>query len=150
MHGNSARFKTRLGVVSSLQMLLEGGSLVWLRRSMQFKTNHLGDEFYLSTFLILLGYAITVHRSQGMSISSKVIIYLKDGFSPGLVYVAFPRISDPCNLSCTTSTLRTENFLPCIDLLERYLILIAILILADLHPMIFSNNARLNNSMDVA
>ncbi len=40
----------------------------------------------------MLGYAITRHKSQGATISSKVMIHIHEYFAQGLVYVMLSRV----------------------------------------------------------
>jgi ATP-dependent exoDNAse (exonuclease V) alpha subunit len=46
----------------------------------------------------MLGYAITWHKSQGATISSKVVIHIRESFARGLVYVMLSRVKSRKNL----------------------------------------------------
>jgi ATP-dependent exoDNAse (exonuclease V) alpha subunit len=41
----------------------------------------------------MLGYAIIGHKSQGETISSKVMIHIHESFTRGLVYVMLSRVT---------------------------------------------------------
>jgi ATP-dependent exoDNAse (exonuclease V) alpha subunit len=46
----------------------------------------------------MLWYAITWHKSQGATISTKVIIHIHEYFASGLVYVMLFRVTSKKNL----------------------------------------------------
>jgi ATP-dependent exoDNAse (exonuclease V) alpha subunit len=46
----------------------------------------------------MLGYAITWHKSQGATISSKVMIHIPEAFARGLLYVMLSRVMSKKNL----------------------------------------------------
>ncbi len=48
---------------------------------------------YKTSFLLMLGYAIIGHKSQGATISSKVMIHICESFAWGLVYVMLSRVT---------------------------------------------------------
>jgi hypothetical protein len=50
-------------------------------------------HFYKTSFLLMLGYAIIGHKSQGVTISSKVMIHICESFAQGLVYVMLSKIT---------------------------------------------------------
>ncbi len=50
-------------------------------------------HFYKASFPLMLGYAITMHKSQGATISSKVMIHIHESFARGLVYVMLSRVT---------------------------------------------------------
>jgi len=61
----------------------------------------------------MLGYAITGHKSQGATISSKVMIHICESFAQGLVYVMLSRVT-------------SRNFLKIVNNLQ----------LSDIQPML--------------
>ncbi len=61
-------------------------------KSIQNKYDSQG-HFYKTSFLSMLGYASTRHKSQGATISSKVMIHIRESFAQGLVYVMLFRIT---------------------------------------------------------
>jgi len=38
-------------------------------------------HFYKASFLLILGYAITRHKSQGATVSFKVMIHIRESFA---------------------------------------------------------------------
>jgi ATP-dependent exoDNAse (exonuclease V) alpha subunit len=64
--------------------------IVW-KKSIQNKYDSQG-HFYTTSFALMLGYAITWHKSQGATISSKVMIHIHESFAQGLVYVMLSRV----------------------------------------------------------
>jgi ATP-dependent exoDNAse (exonuclease V) alpha subunit len=50
-------------------------------------------HFYKTSFPLMLGYAITWHKFQGATISSKVMIHIRECFAQGLVYVMLHRVT---------------------------------------------------------
>ncbi len=58
----------------------------------KFQQKYTYDGYYYKTsFPITLAYAITRHKSQGTTISSKVIIDRKEAFAPSLTYAMLSR-----------------------------------------------------------
>jgi hypothetical protein len=62
------------------------------KKSIQNKNDY-QRHFYKASFLLMLGYAITGHKSQGATISSKVVIHIRESFARGLVYVMLSRVT---------------------------------------------------------
>ena len=66
--------------------------------------NGKGDEiieeelFSIYQYPIKLGYAITIHKSQGMSLDD-LIIESNEIFSPSQFYVALSRVKEPSRLN---------------------------------------------------
>jgi len=54
--------------------------------------------YYKTLFPITLAYVITSHKSQGVTINSKIIIDMKEAFAPGLTYVMLLRVTNGKNL----------------------------------------------------
>jgi len=46
----------------------------------------------------MVGYAITGHKSQGATISSKMMIHIRESFARGLMYVMLSRVTSWKNL----------------------------------------------------
>jgi ATP-dependent exoDNAse (exonuclease V) alpha subunit len=65
--------------------------IIW-KKSIQNKYDYQG-HFYKASFLLMLGYAIIGHKSQGAMISSKVMICICESFAQGLVYVMLSRVT---------------------------------------------------------
>jgi hypothetical protein len=71
---------------------------VSIRRSSFKNIYHDGKRFFKSTFPLILGYAMTGHRSQGATLRGKVLIDVKDAFCPRLLYVMLSRVPSRLNL----------------------------------------------------
>lgn len=94
----------------------EGGAQIGVRRT-RFQTRHCnGRRFYKSAFPLLLGYAITGHRSQGATIRTSVFVFVKDAFAPGLLYVMLSRVTDRSKLKIL-NRLKPSDFQPVPNLL---------------------------------
>jgi hypothetical protein len=90
-----------IGIVTKLEFDLEDNvcnifvalnplgymQMVW-KKSIQNKYDYQG-HFYKASFLLMLGYVIIRHKSQGATISSKVMIHIH---AQGLVYVMLTRV----------------------------------------------------------
>jgi ATP-dependent DNA helicase PIF1 len=60
-----------------------------------FQQKYTYDGYYYKTsFPITLAYVITGHQSQGTTISSKVIIDIKEVFAPDLTSVMLSRVTN--------------------------------------------------------
>jgi ATP-dependent exoDNAse (exonuclease V) alpha subunit len=82
-----------IGIVTKLEFDLENNvysifvalnplryvQIVW-KKSIQNKYDFQG-HFYKALFLLMLGYAIIGHKSQGEMISSKVMIHIRESFA---------------------------------------------------------------------
>ncbi len=62
------------------------------KKSIQNKYDFEG-HFYKASFPLILGYAITRHKSQGATISSKVMIHICESFAWGLMYVMLFKVT---------------------------------------------------------
>ncbi len=80
--------------VCSISVALNPSGYVQIvqKKSIQNKYDFLG-HFYKASFPLMLGYAIIGHKSQGATISSKVMIHVHESFAWGLVYVMLSRIT---------------------------------------------------------
>jgi ATP-dependent exoDNAse (exonuclease V) alpha subunit len=74
-------------IVKVYQETWEQYKTVYDKEKKQLTQEHLGS---VSQFPLILGWAITVHKSQGMSLDN-VVIDTKPAFTNGLVYVALSR-----------------------------------------------------------
>ena len=63
-------------------------------------------------FPIVLAYAMTGHKSQGATISIKVIVDIWNAFALGLTYVMLSRTKNRQNLKIVRKLL-PSNFIPC-------------------------------------
>ncbi len=62
------------------------------KKSIQNKYDSKG-HFYKALFPLMLGYAIIGHKSQGATISSKVMIHICESFARGLMYVMLSKVT---------------------------------------------------------
>jgi ATP-dependent exoDNAse (exonuclease V) alpha subunit len=62
------------------------------KKSIQNKYDYQG-HFYKPSFPLMLGYAITRHKSQGAMISSKMMIHIHESFARGSVYVMLSTVT---------------------------------------------------------
>jgi len=84
--------------VVKLEVVAQSKS-VWKEKSLNGKKELLEEElFSVYQFPIKLAFAITIHKSQGMSISD-LIIQTNEIFAPSQFYVALSRSSNPNNLN---------------------------------------------------
>jgi len=81
------------------------------KHTFQHKYRYDGS-IYKTSFPITLAYVITGHKSQGATISSKVIIDIKEAFAPGLTYVMFFKVTNINNLKII-GNLTPNDFIPC-------------------------------------
>jgi len=65
--------------------------IVW-KKSIQDKYDFQG-HFYKTSFPLTLCYAIIGHKSQSATISSKVMIHIRESFTKGLMYVMLSRVT---------------------------------------------------------
>ena len=65
-----------------------------------FQFNHMTNtlQFVVRQIPLILGYAITIHKSQGMTLPS-VLIDCQGAFAPGQISVGLSRVRDPAHLT---------------------------------------------------
>jgi ATP-dependent DNA helicase PIF1 len=80
--------------VCSISIALNPSGYVQIvrKKSIQNKYDSQG-HFYKASFPLMLAYAITGHKSQGATISSKVMIDIRESFARGSVYVMLSRVT---------------------------------------------------------
>jgi ATP-dependent exoDNAse (exonuclease V) alpha subunit len=109
----SFKYRQSTGAVMAIIVTLDSTNIdVEVRKSKYAHKCHEAQKLYVATFPMLLGYAITVHRSQGATISTPVIIHIKNCFAPGLAYVAYSRIKSKTTLTVVAEYCKPENFIP--------------------------------------
>ena len=59
---------------------------------------HDGKKFFKTAFPLVLAYAFTIHKSQGMTLRAKTILHITECFCPGMTYVALSRATSRDNL----------------------------------------------------
>ncbi len=86
------------GVIIKLDSVAQSKS-VWKQKTINKKQEMVEDEiFSVYQYPIKLAYAITIHKSQGMSIED-LIIQTNEIFAPSQFYVALSRSSKPSRLT---------------------------------------------------
>jgi ATP-dependent DNA helicase PIF1 len=69
-------------------------------------------KFYKSGFPIVLAYAMIGHKSQGATISTNVVVDIRNAFAPGLTYVMLSKVTNRKNLKIKGQLL-PSHFVPC-------------------------------------
>jgi ATP-dependent exoDNAse (exonuclease V) alpha subunit len=102
---NSARgivtdiVEDRDGTIVKIMVRLEAtGEVVPVSRTVYYRNYHKGQEYYKRTFALQLGYAITAHRCQGMTLRGTTILHVREAFAPAIVYVMLSRLTDRSKL----------------------------------------------------
>jgi len=86
------------GVIIKLEPISQSKT-IWKQKTVDKKQEMIEDElFSVYQFPIKLAYAITIHKSQGMSIED-LIIQTNEIFAPSQFYVALSRCSKPQRLN---------------------------------------------------
>jgi len=80
------------------------------KKSIQNKYDFEG-HFYKSSFPLMLGYAITGHKSQGATISSRAMIHIRESFKQKLVYVMLSKVTSRIFLKIVNN-LQPSNIQP--------------------------------------
>jgi ATP-dependent exoDNAse (exonuclease V) alpha subunit len=74
--------------------MLESGYKTKLKKGKtKFNYTYTG-KYFKSTFLLALAYAMTGHKAQGATVAAKVIIDIREAFTPGLTYVLLSRVTE--------------------------------------------------------
>jgi ATP-dependent exoDNAse (exonuclease V) alpha subunit len=101
------------GVVTTIGVQVIGNSTNILLKRHNFKHKYTYEQhYYKASFPIVLAYAMTGHKSQGATISNKVIIDIRNAFVPGLTYVMLSRTTNRQNLKIARK-LQPSDFIPC-------------------------------------
>ena len=88
--GSMGTFKSADG--NKLLVCFEKVSTVGIERVTWIQRNRQGEKIgSVSQFPIILGYAVTCHKSQGLELPA-VVLHSSKAFVPGLVYVAMSRV----------------------------------------------------------
>ncbi len=83
----------------------------WKSRSIEGKKQEVEvSKFDLFQYPLSLAYAITIHKSQGMSLLD-IVIYLNEIFAPSQFYVALSRAISPHRLSLLETKRPIEKFI---------------------------------------
>ncbi len=86
----------------AIEIQLTTSSMKMILKKKTFQHKYTYDGYYYQTiFPIALAYVITSHKSQGTTINAKVIIDVKEDFTPGLTYVMLSNVINRKNLKIT-------------------------------------------------
>jgi ATP-dependent exoDNAse (exonuclease V) alpha subunit len=80
------------GLISQVEVQLLTGEHISVRRSVLTTRFHNGQKYQQCTFPLQLAFAITGHKSQGMTIEKHALIHVREAFCPGLAYVMVSRV----------------------------------------------------------
>ncbi len=106
--------------VTTIEVQQPTNSIKMVLKKHTFKHKYTYDGYYYkATFPITLAYAIIGHKSQGATISSKVIIDIKEAFALGFTYVMLSRVTNRKNLKII-GNLIPNDFISCT--FEKWLI----------------------------
>ena len=101
------------GVFTTIGVQVIGNSTNIILKRHNFKHKYIYEQYYYKTsFPIVLAYAMTGHKSQGATISSKVIVHIRNAFALGLTYVMLSRTTNRQNLKIVRK-LQPSYFIPC-------------------------------------
>ena len=103
---------TNQNVTSIIVQITNTGKQIILKRSTFEHVYTFGKKFYRSSFPIVLAYAMKRHKSQGATISTNVIVDIRNAFAPGLTYVMLSRVTNRTNLRIK-GRLLPSDFIPC-------------------------------------
>jgi hypothetical protein len=104
--------KPGTGVVHAIRVrFADTNEEIKFYRSKRETMYHNWRPFHKSTFPLMLGYAMTVHKSQGATIRSKCMLDLSSCFCAGQAYVAFSRVTDRKYLKVVGRP-KPEDFIP--------------------------------------
>jgi hypothetical protein len=87
------------------------GSEFVVKRTTISSLYHNGRHYYKTCFPLQLAYSITGHKSQGATISDLCVVYVRDAFAPGLLYVMLSRVTNRTNL-LLLRRLTPQDFVP--------------------------------------
>jgi ATP-dependent exoDNAse (exonuclease V) alpha subunit len=79
-------------VVKIAIRLDSNNQIVVVTRSNYYSCFHNNRRLYKKTFPLILAYAITAHKCQGMTMSARTFLHVRGTFAPGLLYVMLSRV----------------------------------------------------------
>jgi ATP-dependent exoDNAse (exonuclease V) alpha subunit len=108
----SINLDTNQNVTNIIVQITNTGKQMIVKRSTFEHVYTFGKKFYKSGFPIVLAYAMTGHKSQGATISTNVVVDIRNAFAPGLTYVMLSRVTNRTNLKIK-GRLIPSDFIPC-------------------------------------
>jgi ascorbate-specific PTS system EIIC-type component UlaA len=106
------------GTITSITMQLTNTEVKMKLKRQAFQHKYTYEAYYYkASFLIVLAYAITSHKSQGATIASNVLIDIRKAFSPRLTYIMLSRVTNRKNMEIRR-TLSPTNFTPSTSQIE--------------------------------
>ena len=86
------------GVVTTIGLQLISTSMQFFLKRHNFQHKYTYERYYYKAlFPIVLAYAMTSHKSQGATISTKAFVDIQNAFAPGLTYVVLSRTTNRQN-----------------------------------------------------
>lgn len=99
------------GAITQIVVAMETGGEVKFTRTESKDMWIDGRKFTKKGFPLALAYAVTGHKIQGATITTKMFVWMREAFVPGLLYVMLSRVTER-SLLHVVGRLRPEHFIP--------------------------------------
>lgn len=111
--GTVVGFVYEAGKVVGVKVQLPGRSRPrTFRRTLKEHLHHQGTSYFRATYPLALGYALSAHKSQGATFTSRVYLYIRSSFCAGLVYVMLSRVTTIANIVLCSGQLNVDDIKP--------------------------------------
>jgi len=98
--------------VTTIEVQLTNNSTKMTIKKCSFQHKYTYDgHYYKTSFLIVVTYTMIGHKSQNATIATKVVVDIKESFTPNFIYVMLSKVTNRNNLKII------ENLIPMILLL---------------------------------